>query len=98
MSEAKQSVNHHTNSGEHLSPNNSNSSEASNASQPQQGSVSHLPSQQKATVNTPQHQRRIIAEDPEWNLAPVDKLSDMCVRVLVANFESKETLIVLIFF
>ncbi|KAJ3264745.1 T-complex-associated testis-expressed protein 1, partial [Borealophlyctis nickersoniae] len=32
-------------------------------------------------------QRRIIAEDPEWNLAPVEKLSELCVRVIVANFE-----------
>ncbi|KAJ3035659.1 T-complex-associated testis-expressed protein 1 [Rhizophlyctis rosea] len=32
-------------------------------------------------------QRRIIAEDPEWNLAPVPKLSELCVKVIVANFE-----------
>ena len=43
----------------------------------------------KAAHTLAQQQRRIIAEDPEWNLAPVDKLSDMCVRVIVANFESK---------
>ena len=33
-------------------------------------------------------QRRIIAEDPEWNLAPVPRLTDLCVKVIVANFES----------
>ncbi|KAJ3038996.1 T-complex-associated testis-expressed protein 1, partial [Rhizophlyctis rosea] len=32
-------------------------------------------------------QRRIIAEDPEWNLAPVPKLSELCVKIIVANFE-----------
>ncbi|RKO86621.1 hypothetical protein BDK51DRAFT_50408 [Blyttiomyces helicus] len=34
-------------------------------------------------------QRRILAEDPEWNLAPVDKLSELCVRVIVSNFGSE---------
>jgi hypothetical protein len=34
-------------------------------------------------------QRRCIAEDPEWNLAPVEKLSELCVKVIVANFESE---------
>ena len=34
-------------------------------------------------------QRRIIAEDPEWNLAPVHQLSDLCVRVIVANFDKR---------
>ncbi|KAJ1544787.1 T-complex-associated testis-expressed protein 1, partial [Nowakowskiella sp. JEL0078] len=37
-------------------------------------------------------QRRIIAEDPEWNLAPVEKLSELCVRVIVANFEKNPIL------
>jgi hypothetical protein len=32
--------------------------------------------------------RRIIAEDPEWNLAPVSKLKDICISVIVKNFES----------
>jgi hypothetical protein len=35
-------------------------------------------------------QRRIIAEDPEWNLAPVEKLTELCLKIIVANFESKE--------
>lgn len=34
-------------------------------------------------------QRRIIAEDPEWNLAPVEKLTELCLKIIVANFESK---------
>ncbi|KAJ3099132.1 T-complex-associated testis-expressed protein 1 [Phlyctochytrium planicorne] len=37
-------------------------------------------------------QRRCIAEDPEWNLALVEKLSDLCVKVIVANFEEKSIL------
>ncbi|KAJ3412302.1 T-complex-associated testis-expressed protein 1 [Chytridiales sp. JEL 0842] len=37
-------------------------------------------------------QRRCIAEDPEWNLAPVEKLSDLCVKVIVANFEKSPQL------
>ena len=32
--------------------------------------------------------RRIIAEDPEWNLAAVEKLSNICVKIIVGNFES----------
>lgn len=33
--------------------------------------------------------RRIISEDQDWNLALVDKLSEMCIRVIVTNFESE---------
>jgi hypothetical protein len=33
-------------------------------------------------------QRRIIAEDAEWNLAPVPKLTELCIKAIVANFES----------
>ncbi|KAI8919610.1 hypothetical protein BC831DRAFT_481011 [Entophlyctis helioformis] len=36
--------------------------------------------------------RRIIAEDPEWNLAPIERLSDLCVKMIVANFEKKPIL------
>ncbi|KAI8916103.1 hypothetical protein EDD86DRAFT_197652, partial [Gorgonomyces haynaldii] len=36
--------------------------------------------------------RRIIAEDPEWNLAPVERLSNVCVQVLVKNFEKNPVL------
>ncbi|KAJ3089631.1 T-complex-associated testis-expressed protein 1 [Quaeritorhiza haematococci] len=37
-------------------------------------------------------QRRIIAEDPEWNLAPVEKLSELCIRAIVANFQTSPIL------
>lgn len=33
--------------------------------------------------------RRIIAEDPEWNLAPVQKLTNLCIQIIVKNFERK---------
>ena len=33
--------------------------------------------------------RRIIAEDPEWSLATVPLLTDLCIRHIVHNFESK---------
>ncbi|KAJ3114625.1 hypothetical protein HK098_007295, partial [Nowakowskiella sp. JEL0407] len=49
--------------------------------------MGNLPSTQLSNHKEKQ-QRRIIAEDPEWNLAPVEKLSELCVRVIVSNFES----------
>ncbi|KAJ3391413.1 T-complex-associated testis-expressed protein 1 [Lobulomyces angularis] len=33
------------------------------------------------------NQRKIIGEDPEWNLAPVKKLTALCIKVIVKNFE-----------
>ncbi|KAI8609480.1 hypothetical protein BC830DRAFT_1150276 [Chytriomyces sp. MP71] len=39
-----------------------------------------------------QAQRRCIAEDAEWNLALVEKLSELCLRVIVANFEKSHQL------
>ena len=36
-----------------------------------------------------QMNRKIIAEDPEWNLAPIEKLQNICLKAIVANFESK---------
>lgn len=35
-----------------------------------------------------ENRRRIIAEDPEWNLAPVEKLTNLCVKAIVKDFES----------
>ncbi|TPX69387.1 hypothetical protein SpCBS45565_g02479 [Spizellomyces sp. 'palustris'] len=37
-------------------------------------------------------QRRVIAEDPEWNLAAVENLSELCIRSIVANFEKRPVL------
>jgi hypothetical protein len=33
--------------------------------------------------------RRIIAEDPEWSLATVPLLAEMCIKHVVGNFECK---------
>lgn len=33
------------------------------------------------------NQRRIIAEDPEWNLAAVESLSSLALRSIVKNFQ-----------
>ena len=33
--------------------------------------------------------RRIIAEDPEWSLATVPLLTELCISHIVNNFESK---------
>lgn len=33
--------------------------------------------------------RRIIAEDPEWSLATVPLLVELCITHIVSNFESK---------
>ncbi|KAI8819547.1 uncharacterized protein EV422DRAFT_96496 [Fimicolochytrium jonesii] len=37
-------------------------------------------------------QRRVLAENREWNLSPVKKLRDLCVDVLVARFEEQPIL------
>nr|KAG5688523.1 hypothetical protein BaRGS_031307 [Batillaria attramentaria] len=31
--------------------------------------------------------RRIIAEDPEWSLATVPLLTELCIKYVIANFE-----------
>lgn len=33
--------------------------------------------------------RRIIAEDPEWSLATVPLLTELCLKHIVSNFEGK---------
>ncbi|KAI9098244.1 hypothetical protein DFS34DRAFT_620121 [Phlyctochytrium arcticum] len=38
------------------------------------------------------NQRRVIAEDPEWNLAAVENLSELCLKSIVANFEKRPVL------
>ncbi|KAL7751420.1 hypothetical protein RI367_003280 [Sorochytrium milnesiophthora] len=38
------------------------------------------------------HGRRIIAEDPEWNLSVVESLTEICLRVVVDNFERNANL------
>lgn len=35
----------------------------------------------------PRRMRRIIAEDPEWSLAIVPLLTDLCIQHIINNFE-----------
>ena len=37
--------------------------------------------------------RRIIAEDPDWSLATVPLLVELCVKHIVQNFECKNLLV-----
>jgi hypothetical protein len=40
----------------------------------------------------PRRMRRIIAEDPEWSLATVPDLVDICIKHIVSNFEGNPLL------
>ncbi|XP_069464967.1 dynein regulatory complex subunit 5 [Ambystoma mexicanum] len=40
----------------------------------------------------PRHMRRIIAEDPEWSLAIVPQLRELCIQHIINNFENKPIL------
>ncbi|TPX61954.1 hypothetical protein PhCBS80983_g00814 [Powellomyces hirtus] len=42
----------------------------------------------KHQQEAPVAQRRVLAEDLQWNLSPVKKLSDLCINVLVSRFEA----------
>ncbi|EGF81973.1 hypothetical protein BATDEDRAFT_87058 [Batrachochytrium dendrobatidis JAM81] len=56
----------------------------------QNAGVNNEPSVAGTTkADTVAAKRRIIAEDPEWNLAPVERLSELCVKVIVQNFKEK---------
>lgn len=37
----------------------------------------------------PRKMRRIIAEDPEWSLAVVPLLTNLCLEHIIENFEGK---------
>ena len=37
--------------------------------------------------NKKNYTRRIYAEDPDWNILSVKKLTDICLKVVVQNFE-----------
>eukprot|EP00128_Syssomonas_multiformis_P001010 Colp12_sorted_trinity150504_noHs@14154 len=43
-------------------------------------------------TDDPRRMRRIIAEDPEWNIPSVPHLADLCVNHIVKNFDSKPIL------
>lgn len=40
----------------------------------------------------PRQMRRIIAEDPDWSLATVPLLTELCVKHIVGNFEDNPIL------
>ena len=44
------------------------------------------------TSADPRQMRRIIAEDPEWNLATVPHLAEICLKFIVHNFAEKPIL------
>jgi len=73
-----------------VAPNESNQTSNSKSN-------SRRPSYQGGEVNKYFHQnnavderkmRRIIAEDPDWNLMTVPLLSELCSRVIVTNFQT----------
>lgn len=47
---------------------------------------------QKNNANDPRQMRRIIAEDPDWNLATVPHLIEICLKYIVENFADKPIL------
>ena len=54
--------------------------------------MSHISTLKKNTKTDPRQMRRIIAEDPEWNLATVSQLSEICLKHIVENFAEKPIL------
>lgn len=53
------------------------------------GAASPAPSIHDDPIGDMRNMRRIIAEDPEWSLATVPLLSDLCIKHVVGNFECK---------
>jgi hypothetical protein len=50
--------------------------------------MSENPLGDSATPQKKNGNRRIIAEDPEWNLAAIERLTTLCLNMIVKNFES----------
>lgn len=50
--------------------------------------VSPAPSQKDNPAADCRNMRRVIAEDPEWSLATVPLLWELCIKHIVHNFES----------
>ncbi|KAJ3258060.1 T-complex-associated testis-expressed protein 1 [Boothiomyces macroporosus] len=46
----------------------------------------------KKAKEKPVQERRILSEDCEWNLAPVEKLTALCLKAIVKNFEKSPDL------
>ena len=57
------------------------------------GAGREIPSPVQSAKDNPaadlRNMRRIIAEDPDWSLATVPLLVELCVKHIVNNFESK---------
>jgi len=52
--------------------------------------VKHGASNKQPSINKePSTMRRVIAEDPDWSLATVPMLKDLCINHIVDNFQSK---------
>lgn len=54
-------------------------------------STSPAPSQLKTKTTNVRRMRRIISEDPEWSLAIVPLLTELCIQHIVKNFQSEST-------
>jgi len=54
--------------------------------------INQLGSLKKNTSTDPRQMRRIIAEDPDWNLATVPHLIEICLKYIVENFAAKPIL------
>nr|XP_028580205.1 dynein regulatory complex subunit 5 [Podarcis muralis]XP_028580206.1 dynein regulatory complex subunit 5 [Podarcis muralis]XP_028580207.1 dynein regulatory complex subunit 5 [Podarcis muralis] len=50
------------------------------------------PSRTRNPAANPRRMRRIIAEDPEWSLAIVPQLTELCIQHIINNFESNPIL------
>ena len=49
----------------------------------------HSPQSRLNPAADPRKMRRIIAEDPEWNLETVPPLVDACIAHIATNFHGK---------
>ena len=49
----------------------------------------HSPQSRPNPAADPRKMRRIIAEDPEWNLETVPPLVDTCIAHIATNFHGK---------
>ncbi|XP_034283941.1 dynein regulatory complex subunit 5 [Pantherophis guttatus] len=58
--------------------------------------VSTVPPPSHITIKNPaanpRRMRRLIAEDPEWNLAIVPQLTELCIQHIINNFENNPIL------
>ena len=67
------------------------SKSASHTNAANEAPVSSLPAafMESTQAKKKSNYRRIISEDPEWNLAAVETLKALCLKSIVTHFESK---------